>query len=85
MTVVNAAQAAIKTVGDPNAAYESLKAVWERSRAVCTGEKFVKDYDGLLDVYSFSNLLLPFSPSMSQEQYNFYKAEAELPGITAQF
>jgi hypothetical protein len=30
-------------------------------------------------------MLLPFSPSMSAEQYAFFKAEAELPGITRQF
>jgi hypothetical protein len=30
-------------------------------------------------------MLIPFSPSMSQEQYNFYKAEAELPGIAANY
>lgn len=82
---VNAAQASVKTVADPNASYESLKPLWNKSRAVCSGERFVKDYDGLIDVMSFSNLLIPFSPSMSQAQYNFYKAEAELPGITAQF
>ena len=85
MTVVNAAQAAIKTVADPNAEYESLKKIWERSRAVCQGERFVKDYDGYVDTISFTNLLIPFSPSMTQQQFNFYKAEAELPGITAQF
>ena len=82
---VNAAQASVKTVADPNASYESLKPLWNKSRAVCSGERFVKDYDGVLDASSFSNLLIPFSPSMTQAQYNFYKAEAELPGITAQF
>ena len=82
---VNAAQASVKTVADPNASYESLKPLWNKSRAVCSGERFVKAYDSVIDVLSFSNLLIPFSPSMSQAQYNFYKAEAELPGITAQF
>jgi len=85
MAVVNAAQALTKTVADPNAAYESLKAIWEKSRAVCNGERFVKDYDAIIDPASFTNLLIPFSPSMTPQQYNFYKAEAELPGITAQF
>jgi hypothetical protein len=82
---VNAAQASVKTVADPNASYESLKPLWNKSRAVCSGERFVKDYDALIDIVRFSNLLIPFSPSMSQKQYEFYKAEAELPGITAQF
>lgn len=84
MTIANAAQVA-KTVADPNAAYESLRAQWKRCRAVCNGQEFVKDYDSLIDVRGFTNLLIPFSPSMSQNQYNFYRAEAELPGITAQF
>jgi hypothetical protein len=85
MAVVNAAQAAVKTVADPNAAYESLKDLWERCRAVCSGEQYVKDYDDMLDVFTFSNMLIPFSPSMTPDQYRFYKAEAELPGVTAQF
>lgn len=85
MTVINAAQATVKTVGDPNASYESLKPLWNRCRAVCSGERYVKDYDSAIDVYGFNNLLIPFSPTMTQQQYSFYKAEAELPGITAQF
>lgn len=84
MSVVNASPQA-KTVGDPCAEYESLLSAWRRSRALCSGEKFVKDYDGHLDVNNFTNLLLPFSPSMTPQQYKFYKAEAELPGITAEF
>lgn len=82
MAIANAAQAAVKTVADPNASYESLKPLWNKSRAICSGERFVKDLDGLV---SMSNMLIPFSPSMSQRQYDFYKSEAELPGITAQF
>ena len=82
MAIINAAQAAVKTVADPNASYESLKPLWNKSRAVCSGERFVKDLDGLV---SLSNMLIPFSPSMTQLQYDFYKAEAELPGITSQF
>jgi hypothetical protein len=85
MAVVNAAQASVKTVADPNASYESLKSLWNKSRAVCSGERFVKEFDGVVDTIGFSNLLIPFSPSMTQKQYSFYKAEAELPGITAQF
>jgi hypothetical protein len=85
MAVVNAVQANKKNVGDPNAAYESLRDLWIKCRAVCSGERFVKDLDSIVDTYTFSNLLIPFSTSMTQMQYNFYKAEAELPGITAQF
>jgi hypothetical protein len=85
MGIANAAQSTTKTVSDPNAEYETLKAIWLRCRAVCSGERYVKDVDAVIDVVAYSNLLIPFSPSMSQAQYNFYKAEAELPGIVSQF
>jgi hypothetical protein len=85
MAIANAAEAPVKTVSDPNAAYDSLKSLWLKSRAACSGERFVKDYDAVLDVAKFSNLLIPFSPSMTTSQYAFYKAEAEWPGITAQY
>jgi hypothetical protein len=85
MAVLSAANAAVKTVGDPNTQYETMFKTWQRSRAVCEGEKFVKEYDGVLDTFTFSNMLIPFSPSMTPAQYSFYKAEAEWPGITAQF
>jgi len=78
-------KAASKSVGDPCAAYESLRTLWERSRAVLNGESQAKAYDDLIDVYTYKNLLLPFSPKMSQAQYNFYRAEAELPGLTSQY
>jgi hypothetical protein len=84
MAVVNAALAN-KTVSDPNAEYESLRPLWQKSRAICSGERFTKDFDSYLDVGNFTNLLIPFSPSMTAQQYQFYKAEAELPGIVAQF
>ena len=84
MAAINAVQRA-KTVADPCAVYESIRPLWEKSRAVIGGERFTKDYDGYLDVLSFSNLLIPFSPSMTQKQYDFYKAEAELPGIVGQY
>jgi hypothetical protein len=73
-----------KSVADPCAAYDSVKDLWRRSRAVCSGERYVKDLDSFCDTTFFTNLLLPFSPSMSQSQYDFYKAEAELPGIVSQ-
>jgi hypothetical protein len=83
MSVVNAARDQ-KTVGDPNAEYVSLQPLWLRSRAVCSGERYVKAFDSALTV-NYRNMLIPFSPSMTQQQYDFYKAEAELPGIVAQF
>lgn len=84
MSVINASKAG-RTVSDPCPTYESSRPLWLKSRAVCNGEKFVKEYDGVIDPVGFTNLLLPFSPSMTQEQYNFYKAEAELPGIVSQY
>jgi len=85
MSIVNAAQDVVKTVGDPSSIYESMKPIWDRNRAICNGERFVKDFDNMIDTVSFKNVLIPFSNSMSQPQYNFYKAEAELPGIVSQF
>lgn len=81
---VNAAHNQKKTVADPCAAYESSRPIWQRSRAACSGERMVKALDVFPDTTFFSNMLIPFSPSMTPEQYNFYKAEAEFPGITAQ-
>ena len=74
-----------KTVADPNAAYESISPLWKRSRAACSGERFVKEYDSTIDNMYYRNLLIPFSPSMSGEQYAFYRSEAEWPGITRQY
>jgi len=74
-----------KSVGDPCARYESLKPLWRTARGMLNGQAHVKELDAMLDTFGYSNLLLPFSPSMTPEQYKFYKAEAELPGITAQY
>jgi hypothetical protein len=82
MSITNAAQASVKTVADPCAAYESVLPLWQRSRAACSGERYVKSLDGLIGL---NNLLLPFSPSMSQEQYTFFRNEAEWPGVTTLF
>ena len=74
-----------KTVDVPKVEYDSIKPLWDKCRAVCSGERFVKLYDGVIDQNNFRNLLIPFSTTMTQQQYDFYKAEAEGPGITAQF
>lgn len=73
----------LKTVGDPCAAYNSMKDAWGRARAVLAGEKATKDYDTVVN--PSKNLLLPFSPYMAHDQYLFYKSEAELPGLVAQY
>jgi len=84
MTVVSANSQA-KKVQDANSEYKSIVKAWSRARAVLGGESYVKAFDGAIDRFGFSNLLIPFSPSMQDPQYNFYKAEAEFPGITTEF
>ena len=74
-----------KTVGDPIASYEALAATWRRNRAVMNGEIGARLADAILDVNNFTNLLTPFSPKMSPEQYKFYVAEGELPGLVGQY
>ena len=74
-----------KAVSDPNSKYVSMAPTWQRIRAVVGGEKYAKAYDSTIDQQYFTNLLVPFSSSMTQDQYNFYRAEAELPGTSAQF
>ena len=74
-----------RTVADPTPEYESMLPVWTRNRAVCAGQRAVKEFDSVCDTLSFTNLLIPFSESMTQEQYKFYKAEAELPGIVSEY
>jgi len=74
-----------KTVGDPNTSYESMRIMWDRSRAVLGGQSAAKAYDSTLDVFTYKNLLIPFSPTMTPSQYDFYRAEAELPGLVAQY
>lgn len=84
MAVTSAVQQS-KSVADPTPAYVSMQPIWKKNRAVLGGERFVKDFDTMIDTIFFANLLIPFSPSMTQQQYDFYKAEAELPGITSQY
>jgi len=85
MALINKPSKAMKTsVADPSDSYHSLSPMWKKSRAVLQGEANVKAHDEYL-MSDYSNLLLPFSPSMSQQQYDFYKSEAELPGLTAQY
>lgn len=73
-----------KSVADPSDSYQSLKPLWKKSRAVLQGQENVKAHDDFLE-YDYSNLLIPFSPSMTQKQYDFYRSEAELPGLTSQY
>jgi len=71
-----------KGPGYPNDEYLSQINEWKRNRAIIQGPSYTKDYDS---VPSSDNLLLPFNPTMTQEQYDFYKAEAEVPGVSSEF
>jgi hypothetical protein len=72
-----------KNVGDPNDSYQSLIDNWRVTRAFCQGTSAVKAYDS--HISHGNNILIPFSTSMDAEQYNFFKQEAELPGIVSEF
>lgn len=78
-----------KSIATPSHEYESMRDIWAKCRAVVRGQESTKAHDKIVNDYrmdgSNRNLLLPFSPSMSQQQYDFYKDEAELPGITSQY
>jgi hypothetical protein len=74
-----------KTLADPSDEYERLLPVWRRCRAAFEGERAIKELDAILDLISFSNVLTPFSPRMTPEQYNFYRSEAEFPSVTSEF
>ena len=82
-SVVTRAQDDQLTVGSPRAEYTSSQGEWLKNRAVIQGQAYVKDYDGRPSVTQ--NLLLPFNASMTQDQYDQYKAEAELPGVSSQY
>tara|TARA_R110000851_G_scaffold266070_1_gene418594 strand:- start:1030 stop:2646 length:1617 start_codon:yes stop_codon:yes gene_type:complete len=71
-----------KGPGYPNDEYLSQVNEWKRNRAVIQGPSYTKDFD---TIPSSDNLLLPFNPTMTQSQYDFYKAEAEVPGVTSEF
>ena len=71
-----------KNVGTPKEEYLSSKYEWSRNRAVIQGQQYAKDYDR---IPSNNNLLLPFNSSMTLLQYQQYKAEAELPGVSSQY
>ena len=73
-----------KSVGDPNASYESLSPIWKRMKAVLNGQTTAKAFDKSRRTDG-TNLLVPFSPTMTDQQFQFYRDEAELPGITNQF
>lgn len=72
-------------IGTPSYEYESMIRLWKRARAILNGELYAKAHDNNLDNINYTNLLVPFSPRMSPEQYRWYVAEGELPGLVAQY
>jgi hypothetical protein len=84
-SVITTGKPTSKSVGDPVDSYRSMRPIWARAKAILGGQSTAKNYDQVLDLVFYRNLLLPFSPKMSQEQYNFYRAEAELPGLVGQY
>jgi len=73
-----------RSVADPTDSYLAIKPLWKRARAVLQGQTTAKIHDEHVTDFS-ENLLIPFSTSMSQPQYEFFKAEAELPGLVSQY
>jgi len=73
-----------RSVADPTDSYLTIKPLWKRSRAVLQGQETALAHDEFVSDFD-ENLLIPFSPSMSQPQYDFYKSEAELPGLVSQY
>ena len=82
--VKTAASSHKRGVETPSASYQSLVPLWKKSRSVLQGQAHAKAHDEYIE-HDYSNLLIPFSPSMTQQQYDFYKAESELPGLTTQY
>ena len=78
-----------KGVGTPSDQYNSMRDLWSVCRAIVRGEEAVKAHDKRVYQTGLSgkrnNILIPFSRTMTQAQYEFYKEEAELPGITGQY
>lgn len=73
------------SVGSPSHEYESMTRIWKRARAILNGELYAKEHDRYIDLVDYTNLLVPFSPRMSQQQYKWFVAEAELPGLSSQY
>ena len=84
-TLVQADDSQYKSVSDPSFRYESLLPFYRKARAIIEGQYAAKNYDKEIDYYNHDNLLIPFSPSMTSAQYDFYRMEAELPGLCSQY
>ena len=72
-----------KLLQTPTPAYTDLIDVWDKCRSIISGHRAVLSHDRIVNIST--NFLISFSPTMSQEQFEFYKTESELPGINSQF
>ena len=64
---------AVTTSGFQNThpTYDVGLIAWKRARAILEGEESAKKHDAVIDTVNYNNLLIPFSPRMDQQQYNF--------------
>jgi len=84
-TVVQAVSTDARGVSDPSFRFDSLYPFYRKSRAIIGGQYAAKAYDCKIDRVKWDNLLIPFSTSMSEDQYAFFRMEAELPGFCSQY
>jgi len=69
-------------VDTPCKDYLKFKDKWRKCRDVFEGGDAINEHDSRASTACY---LLPFSLSMDQAQYNFYKREAEYPGIVGEY
>lgn len=80
-----ASTSSVSGVALPLKRYSDSIDLWKHIRAACAGERAVKACDaGYIPGHS-TTLLLPFSPSMTLDQFSFLLSEAEWPGITSMY
>ena len=58
---------------------------WMRNRAVVSGTSSVLEWDRFVNNNAYTNMLVPFSAKMTQENYDIYKSEAEFPELTGEY
>lgn len=69
-------------VETPCDAYVEYLPKWRKCRDVFEGGDAINKHDAVVNMNCY---LLPFSPGMDPAQYNFYKREAEYPGIVGEY
>ena len=73
-----------KNVASARKEHDDMRPRWEKIRAIAAGETEVKEYDNTVRT-SGGRLLIPFSPTMESDRYQFYKSEAQFLGFTGDF